>query len=159
MKKENNTFKIIHIWAGEHSLAGLAIGTVLFILPIMSLSQPTPKHPMFRLLIFVLELGLIYGTYLSIWSFVSLLKKGSRVVEFLFGILLFLVGISLTNAAITNYQVWAHSLEGSAIKFGPIVLPGIVLIILVPAIGLMLGGYGIYRIINSFLTKKKRKIR
>lgn len=159
MKKGNNTFKKIHIWAGEHSLAGLAIGIVLFSLPIMILSQPTPKHPMFRLLIFVFELGLIYGTYLSIWSFVSLLKKGSRVVEFLFGILLFLVGISLFNAAITNYQVWAHGLEGSAIKFGPIVLPGIVLLILIPALGLLLGGYGIYKTINSFLAKNNRKPR
>ncbi len=159
MKKANNAFKKIHIWAGEHSLAGLAIGILLFVLPIMILSQTTPKHPMYRMLFLIVDLSIIYGTYLSIWSFVSLLKKGSRVVEFLFGILLFFVGIGLLNATITNYQVWAHGLEGSAIKFGPIVLPGVVLLILVPAIGLMLGGYGVYRTINSFLPKKKRKTR
>lgn len=156
MKKKNSIFKKIHLWAGEHSLAGLVIGIVLFILPILILSQPTPKHPMYRFLIFVFELGLIYGSYLSIWSFISLLKKGRRGVEAIFGILLIIVGLSLLMAAITNFQVWAHGLEGSAIKFGPIILPGVVLLILVPAIGLMLGGYGIYRTINSILPKNKR---
>ncbi|MCF8225233.1 MAG: hypothetical protein K9J30_05100 [Bacteroidales bacterium] len=170
MKKKNNIFKKVHNWAREHSLAGLFIGIGLFFLPIafqimqyanidpdQDPAQAAPELPMYGLLSLVFAFLLFYGLYLMIWSFVSMLRKGSRPAGFIFGLFLLAAGIALFFSFISNYQAWANAVEGSVIKYGPIILPGIFFLILVPLAGLLFTGYGFYRAVRAFLPEKYRQ--
>lgn len=141
-------------------LAGiLVIGLAMFIDVMRKASQPASGGKMPLEIATLFSVLFVGGGFLVIRSLVLFHKKGYKLPEVIFGVALMGVGVLFSVFTIAHIKDITGAAKGSAIFLGPIGMPTVVFVLVIPLIGIMCSIAGVLIFLRAVSPRIRRKLR